>query len=77
MERDLGMAQFVPLKPTYLTFWDKMTELQYKMLINTENIQNHIYSSDSPLDWPFLTKGIAYWLSPRSNVNLKSYLNFK
>lgn len=70
IERELGRAEFVPLSPTYLSFWDKMFELQYKMLINTENIQNHIYSTDSPLDWPFLTKGIAYWLSPKSNVRI-------
>lgn len=70
LEKELGMAEFVPLSPTFLSFWDKMLELQSKMLINTENIQNHIYSSDSPLDWPLLTKGIAYWLSPKSNVSL-------
>nr|XP_027197396.1 protein O-mannosyltransferase 1-like [Dermatophagoides pteronyssinus] len=70
IERELGRAEFVPLSPTYLSFWDKMFELQYKMLINTENIQNHIYSTDSPLDWPFLTKGIAYWLSPKSNAQI-------
>lgn len=63
------MAEFVPLNPTSLSFWDKVVELQYKMLIgNPENVQNHMYSSDSPLDWLFLTKGIAYWLSPNSNV---------
>ncbi|UXI22968.1 homeobox protein [Sarcoptes scabiei] len=70
LEKELGMAEFVPLSPTFLSFWDKMLELQSKMLINTENIQNHIYSSDSPLDWPLLTKGIAYWLSPKSNAQI-------
>jgi dolichyl-phosphate-mannose-protein mannosyltransferase len=68
-ERDMGLAEFVPLKPTHLSFFDKMIELQYKMLIvNQENVQNHIYSCDSPLDWILLTKGIAYWISPTSNV---------
>ncbi len=68
-ERELGLAEFVPLKPTQLSFFDKMIELQYKMLVvNQENVQNHIYSSDSPLDWILLTKGIAYWISPTSNV---------
>ena len=69
MERELGMAEFVPLYPTSLSFWDKMFELQYKMLVaNTDHVQQHMYSADSPLDWLFLTKGTAYWLSPRSNV---------
>lgn len=67
----MGMAEFVPLKPTQLSFWEKMLELQYKMLIvNQENIEDHIYSCDSPLDWILLTKGIAYWISPESNVRL-------
>lgn len=71
LERELGMAEFVPLNPTSLSFWDKVVELQYKMLIgNPENVQNHMYSSDSPLDWLFLTKGIAYWLSPNSNAQI-------
>lgn len=34
-ERELDMvtAEFVPLEPTRLTFWQKFAELQYKMLI--------------------------------------------
>lgn len=30
---DLVSAEFVPLEPTKLTFWQKFAELQYKMLI--------------------------------------------
>lgn len=71
LERELGMAEFVPLTPTSLSFWEKMAELQYKMLVvNPENVQNHMYSTESPMDWPLLTKGIAYWLSPKSNVSV-------
>jgi len=67
----MGMAEFVPLKPTQLSFFVKMFELQYKMLVvNQENVQNHIYSCDSPLDWVTLTKGIAYWVSPDSNAQI-------
>ena len=74
-EREMGLAEFVPLKPTHLSFWDKMIELQYKMLVvNQENVQNHIYSCDSPLDWITLTKGIAYWVSPKDNVSQNIYL---
>ena len=77
-ERELGLAEFVPLKPTHLSFWDKMIELQYKMLVvNQENVENHIYSCDSPLDWILLTKGIAYWVSPQNNVShSKAFIQF-
>lgn len=68
-QRDLVGAEFVPLSPTRLSFWQKFFELQYKMLsINQENVQNHMYASESPLDWPLLKNGIAYWISPTSNV---------
>ncbi|CAG2104417.1 unnamed protein product [Medioppia subpectinata] len=67
-EREMGLAEFVPLKPTQLSFFVKLFELQYKMLVvNQETVQNHIYSCDSPLDWVTLTKGIAYWVSSDSN----------
>lgn len=76
LERELGMAEFVPLTPTSLSFWEKMAELQYKMLVvNPENVQNHMYSTESPVDWLLLTKGIAYWLSPKSNVSSGSFEN--
>ncbi|XP_042901346.1 protein O-mannosyl-transferase 1 [Parasteatoda tepidariorum] len=69
-ERDMGMAEFVPLQPTQLSFIEKMWELQYKMFTtNSENVQDHIYSSDAA-DWPFLTRGIAYWVSPHSNAQI-------
>lgn len=42
--------------------------LQYKMLlVNQENVQDHVYSSD-PMEWPLMTRGIAYWVSPTTNV---------
>lgn len=62
-------AEFVPLSPTYLSFWEKMKELQYKMLsFDQENIPDHMFACESPLDWLFLVKGIAYWIDPNSNV---------
>ncbi|XP_017492866.1 PREDICTED: protein O-mannosyltransferase 1-like, partial [Rhagoletis zephyria] len=71
LERELGAAEFVPLGPTSLSFWEKMAELQYKMLVvNAEAVQNHMYSTESPVDWLLLTKGIAYWLSPSSNAQI-------
>ena len=57
----------IPEAQTYLTFWEKFLELQIKMLItNQENVQNHNYASD-PSEWPFLTRGIAYFISKESN----------
>ena len=70
-ERDLVGAEFVPLSPTKFTFWEKMKELQYKMLIHDqENIQDHMYAATSPLDLILLNKGIAYWISSKSNSQI-------
>jgi dolichyl-phosphate-mannose--protein O-mannosyl transferase len=68
-ERELVNAEMIPLRATTLSFWEKFIELQYKMLFaNQENVQNHMYSSE-PLEWPFMARGIAYWVSPHSNVS--------
>ncbi|XP_053213817.1 protein O-mannosyltransferase 1-like [Panonychus citri] len=70
-ERDMVDAEFVPLTPTFLSFWEKMKELQYKMLtFDQENIPDHMFACDSPLDWLFLTKGIAYWIDSSSNSQI-------
>lgn len=71
-ERDLVSAEFVPLTPTKLNFWQKMKELQYKMIISGSNdkIEGHMYENDSPLAWLFLHQGIAYWISPESNSQI-------
>ncbi|XP_013793858.1 protein O-mannosyl-transferase 1-like [Limulus polyphemus] len=69
-EREMGMAEFVPLQPTQLSFFEKIWELQVKMLtVNQENVQDHMYSSE-PMEWPFLSRGIAYWISPHSNAQI-------
>lgn len=66
-ERDLLNAEMIPLAATKLSFWEKFLELQYKMVfIVKENVQNHMYSSD-PIEWPTLTRGIAYWVSSEDN----------
>merc|ERR1712223_2131161 len=63
LEKEIFGAEMIPEAPTYLTFWEKFLELQIKMLItNQENVQNHNYASD-PSEWPFLTRGIAYFIS--------------
>lgn len=68
-ERELINAEMIPLKATSLSFWEKFLELQMKMLFDTDEVQNsHMYSS-GPFEWPFLTRGIAYWVSTKSNVS--------
>merc|ERR1719173_268739 len=53
--------KLIPEGQTQLTFW----ELQVKMLItNQENINN--FASDST-EWPFMTRGIAYYIAKDSN----------
>jgi len=62
-----GTHELIPAEKTELSFWDKFTELQFKMLItNQENVQNHNFASD-PTEWPFLTRGIAYYIAKDSN----------
>lgn len=66
-EREMMNAEMIPLHATSLSFWEKFSELQYKMLFtHQENVQNHMYSSE-PLEWPLMTRGIAYWVSTYDN----------
>lgn len=67
-ERQLLNAEMIPTGPTLLSFWEKFIELQMKMLWHTDQIQSHMYGSD-PLEWPFMSKGIAYWVDKDSNVS--------
>jgi dolichyl-phosphate-mannose-protein mannosyltransferase len=61
----------IPTSATKLSFWEKFSELQYKMIFTAqENVQNHMFSSE-PQEWPFLTRGIAYWVSSESNVSMR------
>merc|ERR1712012_749285 len=67
IEREMMTHELIPEGQTQLTFWEKFTELQFKMLItNQENVQNHNFASD-PTEWPFLTRGIAYYIAKESN----------
>jgi len=67
IEREMMGHELIPETPTKLSFWDKFFELQFKMLItNQENVQNHNFASD-PTEWPFLTRGIAYYIAKDSN----------
>jgi len=70
IERELYRAELIPEAPTDLSFMEKFLELQLKMLVtNQENVQNHNYASD-PTEWPFLTRGIAYFISKTSNAQV-------
>lgn len=69
-ERQIMKSEMIPTERTYLSFWQKFRELQMKMLWqNSETVQNHMYSSD-PLEWPLMSKGIAYWYQKETNVSL-------
>jgi dolichyl-phosphate-mannose-protein mannosyltransferase len=68
-ELEMLLAEMIPSSKLELSFWDKFYELVLKMLlVNQENVQSHMYASD-PTKWPFLTKGIAYWVSQKTNVS--------
>lgn len=47
-ELDLVTAEFVPLEPTRLSFWQKFAELQYKMLIADNVRKNMPYDATGP-----------------------------
>ncbi len=69
LERELFNHELIPQSPTRMSFLEKFAELQLKMLItNQENVQNHNYASE-PTEWPFLARGIAYYVSKTSNVS--------
>ncbi|XP_014238625.1 protein O-mannosyltransferase 1 [Trichogramma pretiosum] len=69
-ERELLNAEMIPLQETRLSFWEKFVELQTKMLLGGVDSQTtHMYSS-SPIEWPFTTRGIAYWVSPKNNAQV-------
>ncbi|KAL0269207.1 UNVERIFIED_CONTAM: hypothetical protein PYX00_007014 [Menopon gallinae] len=70
-ERDMVNAEMIPTQATSLTFWEKMMELQYKMLISYQEplLQSHMYSSE-PFEWPLVTRTIAYWVSSTSNAQV-------
>lgn len=68
-ERQIVKSEMIPTERTDLSFWQKFTELQKKMFWQTDTVQNHMYSSD-PLDWPLMSKGIAYWYQKDTNVSV-------
>ncbi|KAK8391959.1 hypothetical protein O3P69_017520 [Scylla paramamosain] len=69
-EKDLLRSEMIPLERRNLTYWSKLYELQYKMLFNNqENVAGHMYASE-PLDWLFLKRGVAYWISANSNAQV-------
>ncbi|CAD7005076.1 unnamed protein product [Ceratitis capitata] len=68
-ERQLLKAEMIPTKKTKLSFLQKFYELQTKMLWNTKTLTAHMYSS-SPLEWPLLDKGIAYWVDSKTNSQI-------
>ncbi|XP_053954474.1 protein O-mannosyltransferase 1 [Anastrepha ludens] len=68
-ERQLLKAEMIPTKKIKLSFLSKFFELQTKMIWNTKQLDSHMYSS-SPLEWPLLDKGIAYWVDSKTNSQI-------
>lgn len=67
--RDIAHSEMIPTEPTRLSFWTKFLELQYKMFMAKGDVEmEHKYSSE-PIQWPLLSKNVAYWMSPNSNVS--------
>ncbi|XP_061707440.1 protein O-mannosyltransferase 1 [Cydia pomonella] len=69
-ERELVSAEMIPPGKTQLTFWEKFSELQFKMAAHSADAPTgHMFASE-PADWPLLARSIAYWLSPDSNAQI-------
>lgn len=63
-------SEMIPTERQNLTFLDKFYELQFKMIFNSlENVAGHMYASD-PIDWLFLSRGVAYWIDSESNAQI-------
>lgn len=67
--RELAQSEMIPLEPTHLSFWTKFTELQLKMLLGKAEEMEHKYSTE-PMEWPFMDKNVAYWMSSNSNAQI-------
>eukprot|EP00057_Strongylocentrotus_purpuratus_P034051 XP_793742.3 PREDICTED: protein O-mannosyl-transferase 1 [Strongylocentrotus purpuratus] len=53
-----------------LSFFSKFWELQWKMLEANRNLlEDHKYQSD-PMGWPFMERGIAYWMKSTTNAQI-------
>jgi len=67
IEKEIHNHELIPESRTDLSFWMKFLEVQFKMLLtNQENVKNHNFASD-PSEWPFMTRGIAYYIAKDSN----------
>uniref|UniRef100_A0AAG5DKB6 Protein O-mannosyltransferase 1 n=1 Tax=Anopheles atroparvus TaxID=41427 RepID=A0AAG5DKB6_ANOAO len=62
-------AEMIPTERTKLSFWNKFYELQMKMLLHSDKLESHMYSSE-PHEWPLIDKGIAYWIDAESNAQI-------
>ena len=74
-ERQLLKSEMIPMERTQLSFWQKFRELQIKMFWQSETVQNHMYSSE-PLEWPLMSKGIAYWYQKDTNVRMLNCFSY-
>ena len=61
-QKEAGVGQF---------FKKSFQQLQQKFFFVVVVSQNHNYASD-PTEWPFLTRGIAYFIAKDSNVKFST-----
>lgn len=74
-EMQLGQAEFLPLEPISLSFFEKFYELHLKLLTyHQDMLKDHIYASESPLDWIFMNRGTAYWVDNKPTSNAQIFL---
>lgn len=67
-EIQLGQAEFVPLGPTSLSFFEKWLELHSKLInYQKDAVKDHLYASEMPLDWLLMARGTAYWVDNESS----------
>ncbi|KAL4219637.1 Protein O-mannosyl-transferase 1 [Mactra antiquata] len=68
--RELQLSEMLPTEPTYLSFWEKFFELHLKLIYARQTqLFEHKFSS-SPIDWPWMTKTVAYWISNKSHSQI-------
>ena len=46
----------------YMSFWRKYLEVQQAMLLSNANISDESPNASKPFQWPFLLRGVSFWI---------------